>query len=149
MSAIDPASLLAQANCVLCYGNSPTFLQAMQIALLQNISNGVNPENPGQVTATKRTEGIVAVTANPAALTGTSVNFTKGFFYGISSFSNGVPVANQAPANIGCSASYLPDQVYQYPAGGFQIQAPPGQVFDLMNVFVSGTPGDSVFYSVS
>jgi hypothetical protein len=95
------------------------------------------------------TEGIRVLgqdETNPVQVTTSDIWFRKGFFYAINDFSGGAATANSAAIILGKSATYLPDTLN--PGDTILIQAPEGCRIALSSIYIKGSEGDGVFYSL-
>lgn len=75
--------------------------------------------------------------------------FRRASFYGIGSFAFGIPTANQNPVYVGFEQSFLAWQVQPWSGvPALVLEAPQGHVYDLNQIFASGTTGDQLFFYV-
>jgi hypothetical protein len=99
------------------------------------------PATPIQVLTT------IASTGVPQPISITDAWFRKGWAYGYASFSNALPNNNQGTIYIGKSKTYQPDAIALGAVVGYDF--PPGQLFNLANMYVQGTAGDAVFFDAT
>ena len=108
-----------------------------------------NSTNPYHVGNSGKSESVVIInqTGVPQRLSHSSVFFNSGWFYGIKAVSPaGGGTMNGAVIFIGKTAQTLVNPIQ--PGGLLQLQVAPGLALDLSEVWVIGTSGDGVFYSL-
>lgn len=81
--------------------------------------------------------------SNPKQVTGDAVLFKTASFFGVKSFTNGVPNANGADVYVGVFSGELPITVSS--GSYFNWTLHPNQAESLHNFWVKGTSGDGLY----
>lgn len=108
----------------------------------QIVQGGTPPSPSGIVTVH---QALVAGTGAPKQVVTTSTPFTKAWFYGIQSFTAGIPTNNASNAYVGKSSTQLSDLLF--PGQSESISGSNGQVLDLAQIWFQAAIGDSIFYT--